>query len=81
MELLMRRIEYLLLPDKVIESRSSNMTEEVFQTFARERLKGEAKRMTEAYDPNCQRIEALRLMDDDRELCCVGLIDVMAEAR
>jgi hypothetical protein len=77
-ELLMsRRVEYLLLPDKVVASRSLNMTEGEFQKYARERLMGEAKRITQPYDPNYERVEALRLMDGERELCRVELGDVM----
>jgi hypothetical protein len=72
-----RRVEYLLLPDKVVDSRSIDMSPEEFQKYARERLTGEAKRITRPYDPNHQRVEALRLMDGERELCRVELGDVM----
>jgi hypothetical protein len=76
-----RRIDYLLLPDTVVGSRSVNMSPEEFQKYARERLMGEAKRSTRPYDPNYHSIEALRLMDDDRELCRVELGDVMMQSR
>jgi hypothetical protein len=73
-----RRIEYVTLSGHLIDSRSINMTPEQFRDYARERLAGEAKRITQPYRPNRQRIvEAMRLMDDDNELCRVELGDVM----
>lgn len=71
-----RRVEYLLLPDQVVCSRSINMATEEFHKYARERLIGEAWRITQPYDPNYQRVEALRLMDGERELSRVELGDV-----
>jgi predicted component of type VI protein secretion system len=47
-----RRIEYTTLNDELIDSRSINMTPEEFRPYARERLQGEAKRITQPYDPN-----------------------------
>jgi len=76
-----RRIDYLLLLDTVVGSRSINMSPEEFQKYARERLMGEAKRITRPYDPHYQRVEALRLMDDDCELCRVELGDVIVAQR
>jgi hypothetical protein len=75
------RVEYLLLPDQVVRSQSMNMATEEFQKYARERLVGEAKRITQPYDPNYQRVEALRLMDGERELSRVELGDVMGVQR
>jgi hypothetical protein len=72
-----RRVEYLLLPDQVVRSQSLNMTTEEFQKYARERLVGEAKRIYQPCDSDHQRVEAVRLMDGERELCRVKLLDVM----
>lgn len=71
-----RRVEYLLLPDQVVCSRAINMATEEFQSYARERLIGEAWRITQRHDPHDQRVEALRLMDGERELSRVELGDV-----
>jgi hypothetical protein len=73
-----RRIEYMTLSGYLIDSRSVNMTPEEFRRYARERLEAEAKRIAQPYQPNrLQVVEAMRLMEDDHELCRVELGEVM----
>ena len=77
-----RRIEYMTLSGHLIDSRSINMTPEEFRPYARERLQREAERITQPHDPNRPKIvEAVRLMEDDHELCRVELGDVMGVQR
>jgi transcriptional regulator with XRE-family HTH domain len=75
------RVEYLLLPDEVVGFHGVSMGSEEFQKYARERLISEAKLIYQSYDPNHQRVEALRLMDGERELCRVELGDVIGVQR
>ena len=75
---MVRRIEYTTLSGELIGSQPSSMSPEEFGAYARERLEGEAKRITQPYDPNRSKIvEVVRLTDDANEVARLELGDVI----